>query len=442
MKKFKKYPAYKDSGIEWIGEIPEHWEVTLLKSFMRNKSVKGYPDLKVLSVYRDYGVIPKDSRDDNHNVTSSDTSNYKVVEVGDFVINKMKAWQGSMGISNYKGLVSPAYITSSLDTSQVHGLYIHKILRSHLYIDEYNRLSYGVRIGQWDMHFQDFKNIQIPLPPLSEQKKIASFLDKKTGEIDKAIELKQKENELLKERRQVAINQAVTRGLHPDVTYKDSGIDWIGEIPEHWEVRKLKYLGFIYSGLSGKSSGDFDTENIGQTNKPYIPFTNIYNNDIIDVSKYDYVSIISSEKQNKVKNKDLLFLMSSETYEDIAKSAIYLGCDKELYLNSFCKGFRIVKRGQVNPLFVNYLLKASIYRIYFESTARGFTRINIRQSYINDTSIILPPLSEQKEIAEYLEELDGKTNRLLELNNRAIAKLKEYKQVIIDQAVRGQICLV
>lgn len=217
--------------------------------------------------------------------------------------------------------------------------------------------------------------------------------------------------------------------------YKDSGIDWIGEIPKHWEVRKLKHLGFIYSGLSGKSSSDFYTENTGQTNKPYIPFANIYNNDIIDVSKYDYVSIVSREKQNKVKNKDLLFLMSSETYEDIAKSAIYLGCDKELYLNSFCKGFRIVKRGQVNPLFVNYLLKASIYRIYFESTARGFTRINIRQTYINDTSIILPPLSEQKKIASFLDKKMAEIDKAIELKQKENELLKERRQIAINQSV-------
>jgi len=138
----------------------------------------------------------------------------------------------------------------------------------------------------------------------------------------------------------------------------------------------------------------------------------------------------------------LLFLMSSETYEDIAKTAIYLGTDNELYLNSFCKGFRVLRKDKAAPEFLNYLLASNRFRLYFESTARGFTRINIRQIYINDVHTVLPPLSEQKEIAAYLEEVDKETNRLIELNHRAIEKLKEYKQVLIDQAVRGEICLV
>lgn len=237
-----QYPVYRDSGVEWLGEIPAHWKIVSLGSLLEMKSDKNHPDYEVLSVYREYGVIPKDSRDDNHNVTSLDTSNYKAVEPGDLVVNKMKAWQGSMGISAYKGIVSPAYITCKVTSKDVYSHYLHQLLRSAAYIGEYNRISYGVRVGQWDMHYEDFKKVVTLLPPKEEQIAIAQFLDSKTAQIDKAIGIKEKQIELLKERRQILIHKAVTRGLNPDAPMKDSGVEWIGEIPEHWKVESFKSI--------------------------------------------------------------------------------------------------------------------------------------------------------------------------------------------------------
>ncbi len=181
----------KNSEVEWIGEIPEDWTVALLKYSIRWKSVKGQPDSQVLSLYRDYGVIPKDSRDDNHNVTSLDTSGYKVVEVGDFVINKMKAWQGSMAVSSYNGIVSPAYHVCEIINPTINRKYLHHLLRNQLYLPEYLRLSTGMRIGQWDLGFDDFKNLPFILPGYEEQDEIVTFIEKKSSEIDHLIEVKE-----------------------------------------------------------------------------------------------------------------------------------------------------------------------------------------------------------------------------------------------------------
>ena len=158
----------KDSGIPWIGEIPVDWDISLLKYAIQWKSVKGCPDEPVLSLYRDYGVIPKDSRDDNHNVTSLDTSGYKVVNIGDLVINKMKAWQGSMAISDHRGIVSPAYHVCTITNKKVNRKYLHHLLRNPAYLPEYARLSTGLRIGQWDLGFDDFKKIPFLIPPVLE----------------------------------------------------------------------------------------------------------------------------------------------------------------------------------------------------------------------------------------------------------------------------------
>ncbi len=233
--------AMKDSGISWIGSIPENWEVLPIKAIMRNKSIRGHANEIVLSLYRDWGVVPKDSRDDNHNVTSEDTSIYKFVEKGDFVINKMKAWQGSMAVSDYQGIISPAYYICSF-TETVERRYIHHLLRNETYKAEWKRLSTGMRVGQWDLNIETFLRVKMPLPPLSEQQRIADFLDTKCGEIDEMITLQEKTVEELKAYKQSVITEAVTKGLNPDAPMKDSGIPWIGKIPEGWNRDKVVRL--------------------------------------------------------------------------------------------------------------------------------------------------------------------------------------------------------
>ena len=176
------------SGIEWIGEVPEEWEVLKSRYFLNEISVKGYPDEEVLSLYRDYGIIPKNSRSDNHNVTSLDTSGYKLVKPGNLVINKMKAWQGSMAISNLRGIVSPAYYTFEVDNERFNLRFLHYALRNPAYKQEYMRISAGLRVGQWDLNKNEFKNIKYSFPAnKEEQKAIADYLDEKSSQIDALI---------------------------------------------------------------------------------------------------------------------------------------------------------------------------------------------------------------------------------------------------------------
>ena len=176
------------SGIEWIGEVPEEWEVLKSRYFLNEISVKGYPDEEVLSLYRDYGIIPKNSRSDNHNVTSLDTSGYKLVKPGNLVINKMKAWQGSMAISNLRGIVSPAYYTFEVDNERFNLRFLHYALRNPAYKQEYMRISAGLRVGQWDLNKNEFKNLKYAFPAnKEEQKAIADYLDEKISQIDALI---------------------------------------------------------------------------------------------------------------------------------------------------------------------------------------------------------------------------------------------------------------
>ena len=199
----------KPSGMEWIGEIPKNWDTVRCTHLFEVKHIKNTSGEINLSVYRDYGVIKRDSRDDNYNRVSEDTSNYKLVDPGDFVFNKMKCWQGSLGISEYRGIVSPAY-TVCKPKRPFHGKYFHYLLRSWSYIQEFNRLSYGVRIGQWELRFEDFKDIVVPYPSVLEQAQIANFLNDKTQQINELIAAEHRKIELLQEYRQSLISEAVT----------------------------------------------------------------------------------------------------------------------------------------------------------------------------------------------------------------------------------------
>ncbi|HEJ7657871.1 hypothetical protein I4678_13850 [Staphylococcus aureus] len=191
--------------------IPKHWTIKKVKYFLSESSVKNYPNETVLSLYRDYGVIPKDSRTDNHNVTSSDTSSYKLIEKNDVVINKMKAWQGSLGVSSFKGIISPAYYVYKIIDSDIYSNFLHYVLRNNLYLDEYRRISSGIRIGQWDLEKKEFEKLLYPFPnSTSEQQQIVQYLDKKIFTIDSLIEDKTKVIEELENYKKSLIYEYVT----------------------------------------------------------------------------------------------------------------------------------------------------------------------------------------------------------------------------------------
>ena len=418
-----------------VSSVPKEWLTTPCGVFFKVKSIKNTEGEMNLSVYRDYGVIPKDSRNDNHNRVSEDTSNYKLVEPGDFVLNKMKGWSGSLGVSDYRGIVSPSY-TVLEPIKEIDNKYFHYLLRSETYRQIYESLSYGVRIGQWELRYHDFKRIPSLYPPMEEQKLISRYLDKKISQIDSLVDKVKKKIDLLKEQKTSLINKVVTKGLNPNVEMKYSGIEWVGKIPTDWDVLKLKRVGEIYGGLTGKSGDDFGQED-SPLNKPYIPYTNIFRNTYISREHFDLVSIQPEENQNNVKRLDLFFLMSSENYDDLGKTSILVDDVGELYLNSFCKGFRI-NNSKINPLFLNYQLNGDVFKKLISINGFGFTRINLRQDKLLSISILLPPLIEQEQIILYLDKKTKVIDETISKEVRRIQLLKEYNQSLISEVVTGK----
>lgn len=422
-----RYDKYKDSGIAWIGEIPEHWEVCSIKQIMKNKSIKGFPNETVLSLYRDFGIIPKDSRDDNHNVTSEDTSNYKLVENGDFVINKMKAWQGSMAISDFKGIISPAYYICKIFSPKVVRKYIHYLLRDESYKAEYMRLSTGMRIGQWDLNIDDFLQINTILPLLSEQQSIATYLDQKCGEIDELITMQEEMITKLQSYKQSVITEAVTKGLDKNVPLKDSGIEWIGKIPEHWDVKRLKYFGNNYNGLT-YSPNDICNSQEGTI---VLRSSNIKDNKLC----FDDNVYVNKEIPTKlfVNKGDILICSRNGSASLIGKVAL-IETDIKATFGAF---MMIFKGNNIHHKYLYYIVTSCISQYKWL-----FTTATINQLTSSMLGEIFAPFIcdrlEQQSITDYLDRKCSEIDELISIKQQKIEKLKDYKKSLIFECVTGK----
>lgn len=420
----------KDSGIEWIGEIPEGWEVRKIKNIAFPKSIQNHPQEEVLSLYRDFGVIIKSSRDDNFNRTSENTTNYKFVEVGDLVINKMKAWQGSLAISWYQGIVSPAYYVFKLTSDIIEKKFLHYLLRSSSYLPEYRRISGGIRPNQWDLDITEFKKIPVLIPPLPEQQRIADYLDAKCAHIDQCLELIRQSMEKLRAYKLSCITEAVTKGLDPDVPLKDSGVPWIGQIPAGWEAVKLKYI--------MQSIIDCPHE------------TPQYDNDGIY-----YVIRTADQDIGRLKSHDSMYRLNQDQYDirtrrsTLEKNDIVYGREGERWglaclvpsSNKYCLGQRMMQfrcKHDINSQFIMWQLNSyTIYRQGIKDTF-GSTSPHVNISTIQNFIFLLPPLPEQERIAAYLDKKCARIDALLEEKQALLDKLAEYKKSLIFECVTGK----
>lgn len=422
----------KDSGIEWIGEIPEGWEVSQLKYATRWKSEKGCPDAPVLSLYRDFGVVPKDSRDDNHNVTSLDTSNYKVVDIGDLVINKMKAWQGSMAVSDYRGIVSPAYHVCSITSNKVNKRYLHHLLRNPAYLPEYARLSTGMRIGQWDLGFDDFKNIPFLIPPLDEQAKIADYLDNGCASLDAMLSKTRSSIEEYKKLKQAVITQAATKGVRGEREMKDSGVEWIGEIPKEWDIIKSSRI--IKTTQNGLSRRDLEKSE-GQI---ILKLKNITSDGKIDYSFLNRITLSQNELNTyALTTGDFLFVRVNGSKSLVGKCAIFEAISEIVAYNDHI--IRVKLSNQCyNRFFLWYLYsccgKAEID--LHTSTAAG--QYTISGDGLRDITLVFPPIDEQKEIADYLDAKCAEIDKLIAKKEQLVKELESYKKSLIYEVVTGK----
>lgn len=419
----------KDSGIEWVGAIPNHWRVSKIKQIVRWKSVKGQPDLPVLSLYRDYGVIPKDSRDDNHNATSLDTSGYKVVEHGDLVINKMKAWQGSLAVSEYNGIVSPAYHICKITSENICKKYLHYLLRDASYLPEYMRLSTGLRVGQWDLSFDDFKNIPFLVPPLAEQERIAAFLDAECAEIDAVLEKTRASIEEYKKLKQAVITQAVTKGIRGDRSMKDSGIEWIGEIPAGVPISRV---GLHFDIVLGKMLCSAPVDD-NYTLESYYCAADVHFEGLSNGEKKKMWFSPDEKEQYCVKNGDLLVV---EGGAGAGGCAIAVSTDVPIYIQN---SIMIVRsKGISNIRYLRYLLECLVKKGYIDVVCNKATIPHFTKDKLANVPFIVFSQSEQEEIAKYLNEKCAGIDALIVKKQQYLIEIENYKKSLIYEYVTGK----
>ena len=420
--KIQRYESYKDSGVEWLGEIPQHWEIFPLFALTELKSITNCVDEELLSVYLDKGVIRfSDVTAKRTNVTSLDLSKYQLVEQGDFVLNNQQAWRGSVGVSSYRGIVSPAYIVLKLSKS-LNPSFANYLFRDGSMVSQYLINSKGVGTIQRNLYWPSLRRSSISLPPLPEQTAIAQFLDDKTTKIDAAIAIKQQQIALLKERKQILIHKAVTSGLNDNVTLKNSGVEWLGDIPEHWEVFPL----FALTSLKSITNC-VDEELLSvYLEKGVIRFSDVD-------SKRTNVTSLDLSKYQLVEPGDFV-LNNQQAWRGSVGVSKYTGIVSPAYI--------VLKLSdKINPIYANYLFRdgSMVSQYLINSKGVGTIQRNLYWPSLRRSSISLPPLPEQTAIAQFLDDKTTKIETAISLKEQEISKLQEYKSSLINSVVTGKV---
>lgn len=429
-KQFARYESYKNSGVEWLGEIPAHWSTVRSKRLFQQRKDSAKKGDQQLTASQKYGVIYQAEfmELEGRKVTQVEY-NYGILkraEVGDFLIS-MRSFQGGIEYCKNTGSVSSAYV-AIIPIKHVTKEYYKYLFKSQKYIRALSSTSNLVRDGQ-ALRFENFSMVDLLIIPKNEQQKIADFLDKKTAQIDEAITQKEKMIELLKEYRQVTINNAVTKGLDPNVQLKDSGIEWLGQIPAHWKIKKLKYLtSFINRGITPNYTeySEYKVVNQATFSKGFLD---------IDAMKFHDNKNMSNTSRGIVNENDLLIAstgggvlgkvayINAQVNNFVADSHVTIIRNNDLQSNKFLYYFYSVNFDLINAIL-----------------AQGSTnQTELQRDWLINMFLSSPPIEEQKQIAYFLDKKTVQIDAAIALKQSEIEKLKEYKATLIDSAVTGKI---
>lgn len=429
----ERYREYKESGVKWLGEIPSHWEVVPLRKYLKINTRRNMPEAQLLSVTREEGVIVRnvESKEENHNYIPDDLSNYKYVQRGQFVINKMKSWQGSYGVSNYDGIVSPAYFVYDLNYPNKD--YFNIAIRSKIFSPFFSKYSKGIRVDQWDLTPEALKIIPFLEPPKAEQDAIVRYLDSATSEIDKAIAMQQKMIDLLNERKQIIIQNAVTKGLDENVEMKESGVEFVNEIPHNWSTRRLKFSAWIRARLGWKG---LKASEYVENGYPFLSAFNIENdhmkwNNLNFINKYRY----DESPEIKLKIGDLLLVKDGAGIGKCAR------IDELPYGESTANGSLavITSYDMLDYRYLYYFMVSKSFKDHTELLINGMGVPHFTQGEMKKIVMPVPPQAEQQQIVTYLDSKMQRFDTAISNCQRQITLLQERKQIIINEVVTGKV---
>lgn len=425
-----RYDKYKDSGIAWIGEIPEHWELRKGKNLFKLRNSKGNNNAILLAATQKYGMIPQSQVEGVVQVKqNTDLNTFKTVHKNDYVIS-LRSFQGGFEMSEYEGVCSPAYQVF-YSTKPCCNYFFKYMFKSYGFVSQINAFTLGIREGK-NIQYEDFSLMKLPLPTIQEQQSIATYLDQKCSEIDELITLQEEMITKLQSYKQSVITEAVTKGLDKNIPLKDSGIEWIGEIPEHWEVKRLKFSCNVFGriGFRGYKSDDLVSEGNGAitlspsnmkdmkmdyTNRTYLSWKKYYESPEIMISK-----------------NDILMVKTGSTY---GKCSFVDDIPMECTINPQIVVF---KQHKDYPKFLAYSFQTKATRAFVETSVVGGTIPTIAQEKIMNYFFAFPPLSEQQSIATYLDQKCSEIDALISIKQQKIEKLKDYKKSLIFECVTGK----
>lgn len=428
MSRYKAYSEYKDSGINWLNNIPTHWGLVRFKNIFKiQKRIAGVLGHDVLSITQ-RGVKVKDTESGDGQL-SMDYSKYQLVYKNDFAMNHMDLLTGYVDISSFNGVTSPDYRVFTLDDKKQHPKYFLYLLQLCYIAKIFYPLGQGAaQIGRWRLPTEAFNEFVAPTPSYDEQQSIVAFLDHETAKIDALIEKQQRLIELLKEKRQAVISHAVTKGLNPNAPMKDSGVEWLGEVPAHWRVWKIAHaFGSIGSGTTPRSDNLSFYEN---GNTPWLNTGDLNDGELYKCERsVTKIALAEYSTLKLYRENSLAIAMYGAT---IGKLAILRFSTT---VNQACCVFGESEIVSIKFLF--YWLFA--FRRQIISLAIGGGQPNISQETLRNLRLACPNMAEQSSIIDYLDLESAKFDELAEKSNRAIEMLQERRTALISAAVAGKI---
>ena len=429
----KRYESYKDSGVYYLPLLPSKWKIKKAKFLFREEKRLPRINDEIITCFRDGQVTLRKNRRTEGFTNSLKEIGYKGIRKGDLVIHNMDAFAGAIGVSDSDGKGTPVYSICTTLSDNISPYYYCYFLRYLAKCDFIKSLSKGIRERSTDFRFNDFKELILPVPSIYEQNKIVEYIDSVTSKIDEAISQQQKMIDLLNERKQIIIQNAVTKGLDPNAKMKDSGVEWIGEIPENWEVRRLNSIGRFSKG--GNISRDQLTED-GKCEA--ILYGDIYTKYYIKASIIrNHITEKTAMNSVRIKSGDILMTGSGETKEDIGKTIMfdsqiaYIGGDVILF-----------RQNKMDSLFLSYALNSMYAKVYRYKESKGEIVVHIYSNALKSMKIAAPPMNEQSSIVKYLNQHFLQIDESITSCNKMISLLQERKQIIINDVVTGKVKVI
>lgn len=429
---YPAYDSYKSSGVEWIGDVPATWSVERGKWLFIKKDRPVRPNDEIVTCFRDGQVTLRSNRRTEGFTNALKEHGYQGIRKGDLVIHAMDAFAGAIGVSDADGKATPVYSACVARTSgsvdpHFYAYYMRHIALSGLLVS----LAKGIRERSTDFRYSDFADLQLVVPPFPEQRAIAAFLDEKCSKVDEAVRIKQAQIALLRERRQILIQQAVTRGLNPAAPMKDSGIDWIGQIPMHWEMKRFTKEVYVQEG-PGIMAVDFRDDGV-----PLIRISGVRTR-TVTLEGCNFLNPV------KVRRKWGHFLLSqgdlvisgsastglvAEVGQEAANAILYTGLMK----------LRVKDPSSLCKRYFEHFLGSKLFDAQVELLKAGSTISHYGPSHLGKMFIVVPPLHEQREVAAYCAQHNERFDAAIAIKEEQIATAMEYKASLINAAVTGKI---